>query len=83
MRLASTVLVNRKFEKDSLKNVVDEINWYLETAALPYRIAKPKSGRVSYLNLDHERLDRVLYFLSLIIPGAQKKIIEPINATKN
>jgi len=67
MRLASEITVNRLFENLSLQEIVNEINEYIETHKLPFRIASPGEGKVEYLRLDYERLDRVIYLLSWLI----------------
>lgn len=72
MKLASTIVVSRVFENDTLQNVVDELNWYMETQKIPVKIAKVGSAKVAYLNLDNERLDRVLYLLSWLVKDTTK-----------
>lgn len=71
MRLASEITINRTFENETMQGIVDEINWLLEAQELPYKIAKVGKGKVEYLNLDHERLDRVIYLLSWLVKGAK------------
>jgi len=67
MKLASTIVVSREFKNEPLQAVVDELNWYMESQELPFKIAKVKKQNVPYLNLENERLDRVLYLLSWLI----------------
>ena len=71
MRLASEVTVNRTFENESIQAIVDEINWYIEAQQLPFKIGKAGKGKVEYLNIEHERLDRVIYLLSWLVKGAK------------
>jgi hypothetical protein len=73
MRLSSQVFVNRVFENESIAGIIDELNWYIETQELPFRIAQVKKGKVEYLNLENERLDRVLYLLSMLIKNNNPK----------
>ena len=69
MRLCSNLAIKPVLYEDvPVKKVVTEINQVMKAGGLPFAIKYEGERKINYLRFEEERLDRVLYILSCLIP---------------